>query len=70
MKRARVILSQSTEQTLLAWAQSREPQGPRPTLEEAATLALDEFAREHRALIERLADAMQVEEIGRRWERR
>jgi hypothetical protein len=63
MKRARVICSSSTERVLIAWAHSKEPTGPRPTLDEAATLALDEFAREQKALVERLSEVVQI----RRW---
>lgn len=70
MKRARVICSHTTEQTLLLWAHSKDPAGPKPTLEAAATLALDEFAREQRSLVERLADAAQVTDNSRRYSRR
>ncbi len=64
MKRAKVICSHSTEMTLLAWAHSKTG-GPKPTLDEAASLALDEFAREHRSLVERLAEAMLIVEKRR-----
>jgi hypothetical protein len=60
MKRARVICSDTTEQTLVMWAHSKDPGGPKPSLDAAATLALDEFARVQRDLVERLADAAQI----------
>lgn len=69
MKRASIICSHTTEQTLLAWAHSKDPAGPKPTLDAAATLALDEFAREQRDLVARLADAAQFTDKAPFWRR-
>lgn len=54
-KLAGVIVTHETEKTLLAWARDI---GERcPTSEAAATLALEEFAKDRKALLERIADA-------------
>ena len=57
MKRTEVLLTGATEKAIKDWATALEPNKPPPTLAEAASLALEEFANERRDLLERLADA-------------
>lgn len=64
MKKANVIMTDASEKAIRDWAHALHPTRPKPGLDEAASLALEEFANERRDLLERLADARR--EIAKR----
>lgn len=57
MRKAEVLVTHTTEATLIDWAHSTRPERPRPGIAEAATLALEEFARDKRDLRAKFAAA-------------
>jgi hypothetical protein len=57
LKKAEVIVTHTTEATLIEWAHSMQPDRPRPEIGEAATYALEEFARDKREMRAKFAAA-------------
>jgi hypothetical protein len=65
VKRLHAIVTDAAAEALVTWAHSLNPRGPRPSLDEAATVALDEWSRERRELRDEFIEAARRVDEGK-----